>query len=292
MITLEKWGEKTPVICGRSFSSMLSRQSRTISESELVFWHSEDPLIMIEENQASPEGESLVPALETLFDHTPDIVFFIKDLKARYVTVSETLVERCGLEHKRDLIGKTVLDIFPPPLGEGYFNQDMEVLQKIVSLTDLLELHLYIHGEPGWCITNKVPLTRADGTVAGLVGISKDLHAPAGEAKGYQELAEAARYIQSQYREQLRIEELARMSSLSVYQFEQRMKKIFQLTAGQFITKIRIEAACKRLRSTDDSVVDIALDCGFYDQSAFARQFKATTGLTPSEYRRSQTKGE
>lgn len=238
-----------------------------------------------------PVGESFVPAMEALFDRIPDIVFFIKDLRARYITVSGTLVERCGLENKRDLIGKTVLDIFPSPMGDSYYSQDTEVLATGTPLTDLLELHLYIHGEPGWCITNKVPLKQDDGTVNGLVGISKDLHAPADGVRGYRELAEAARHIQTHFGDQLRIEELARMSSLSVYQFERRMKKIFQLTAGQFITKVRIEAACERLRATEDSVVDIALDCGFYDQSAFARQFKATTGLTPSEYR-SQTKGE
>ncbi|MEJ2721290.1 MAG: AraC family transcriptional regulator, partial [bacterium] len=99
------------------------------------------------------------------------------------------------------------------------------------------------------------------------------------------ELAEAVAHIRERYGGQLRVEELARMSSLSVYQFEQRMKKIFQLTAGQFVTKVRIEAACARLRTTGDSILDIAMGCGFYDQSAFARQFKATTGLTPSEYR-------
>jgi AraC-like DNA-binding protein len=234
-------------------------------------------------------GVRVVAALEALFDHVPDIVFFIKDLQARYVTVTRTLVDRCGLERKRDLVGKTVLDIFPSPMGEGYFDQDMEVIGKRAPITDLLELHLYVHGEPGWCITNKMPLTGGEGSVIGLIGISKDLHAPADGASGYAELARAARRIQAHYGEQLRIEELARLSSLSVYQFERRMKNVFQLTAGQFITKVRIEAACERLRTTEDSVVDIALDCGFYDQSAFARQFKATTGLTPSEYR-SQSK--
>ena len=228
---------------------------------------------------------SLMRAVETLFDRIPDIVFFVKDAEGRYVAVNRTLVDRCGAAGKEDLIGGTVLDIFPPPMGESYHQQDMVVLERGVPLTDLLELHLYSRGEPGWCITNKVPLTENDGTITGLVGISKDLHVPADGASGYRELAKAAAHIREHYGGPLRVEELARMSSLSVYQFEQRMKKIFQLTAGQFITKVRIEAACERLRNTGDTILDIAMDCGFYDQSAFARQFKATTGLTPSEYR-------
>ena len=36
----------------------------------------------------------------------------------------------------------------------------------------------------------------------------------------------------------------------------------------------------------DATIADIAVACGFYDHSALTRQFKATTGLTPSQYRR------
>jgi len=228
---------------------------------------------------------------EALFDQLPDLVFFMKDRDARYTVVNQTLVDRCGVGAKEDLLGKTVLDIFPPPLGEGYYEQDQEVLETGSQIKDLLELHFYVRGEPGWCITNKLPIEGDDGVIQGLVGISRDLHLPAEGAHGYQELAESVRFIQSRYGETLRVEELARLSSLSDYQYEQRMKKAFQMTAGQFITQTRIEAACELLRSTEKQIVDIAIECGFYDQSAFTRQFKSTTGLTPGKYR-TQMKGK
>jgi AraC-like DNA-binding protein len=228
---------------------------------------------------------------ETLFDRIPDIVFFMKDRCARYTVVNQTLVDRCGVGGKGDLLGKTVLDIFPRPLGQGYFEQDREVLESGTHIRDLLELHLYIRGEAGWCITNKLPIESEDGAITGLIGISKDLHVPAREAQGYRELADSIRFIQSHYGEPLRVDELSGMSSLSEYQYEQRMKKVFQMTAGQFITKTRVEAACEILRSTDKSIADVAVACGFYDQSAFTRQFKATTGLTPGKYR-TQMKGK
>jgi PAS domain S-box-containing protein len=235
----------------------------------------------------NPKDESrLLAAAEALFDRIPDVVFFVKDRDARYITVNHTLVERCGVSGKNELIGKTVLEFFAAPMGESYYEQDRHVLEKGTPLVDQLELHLYNRGEPGWCITNKVPLKDDDGTVVGLVGMSKDLHLPATEARGYIELAESIRHIQSHYGEPLRIDTLARISSLSVYQFEQRMKKIFQLTAGQFISKTRIEAACELLRASERPIVEVAMACGFSDQSAFSRQFKATTGLTPSTYRK------
>jgi AraC-like DNA-binding protein len=237
-----------------------------------------------DETRDGLNGSPFVKAAESLFDRIPDVVFFIKDCEARYVVVNQTLVERCGVARRDDLVGRTVVDIFPSPLGERYLKQDTAVIETCKPLKDLLELHLYVRGEPGWCITNKVPLLGRDGDVAGLMGVSKDLHMPADEG-GYRELAESIRFIRTHYGEPLRVEELARLSSLSVYQYEQRMKKVFQVTAGQFITKTRIEAACDLLGTTDKPIAEIAVQCGFYDQSAFSRQFRSTTGLTPSGYR-------
>jgi AraC-like DNA-binding protein len=223
---------------------------------------------------------------EPLFDALPDVVFFVKDAEARYVAVNQTLVRRCGAGGKDELLGKTVLEVFPAPMAARYNEQDQTVIRKGVALRDLLELHLYVQGAPGWCITTKLPLRDENDSVIGLVGISNDVHAPATQDSGYEELSRAVQHIQANLSSPLRMEALATLCGLSVYQFEQRMKRVFQLTAGQFISKTRIDTACGMLGRTSAPIADIALSCGFSDQSAFTRQFKATTGLTPTEYRR------
>jgi AraC-like DNA-binding protein len=76
------------------------------------------------------------------------------------------------------------------------------------------------------------------------------------------------------------------MVNLSVYQLDQRIRGLFHLSAGQFITQTRIEKACNLLKCTNESIANIALDCGYSDQSAFTRQFKQTAGLTPKAYRK------
>ncbi len=227
----------------------------------------------------------LLPTAEELFDPISDLVFFIKDRKARYVAVNRTLVRRCSLRFKSQLLGKTTLEVFPAPMAESYYEQDRHVLENGIEFRDLLELHLYGKGESGWCITTKLPLRSRTGNILGLVGISKDIPMPEAQDSGFRELAGAVDYIQAHYGTRLKIESLARMCGLSVYQFERRMKRVFRLTAGQFIIKTRIQIACELLRSTDATVVDIALKCGFSDQSAFTRQFKVTTGMTPTQYR-------
>jgi len=192
---------------------------------------------------------------EALFDCLPDLVFFIKNARGEYVVVNETLVARCGCRHKSELLGRRADTLFPAPLGTSYVAQDESVLRNGAGFRNQLELHFYPGGGRGWCLTNKLPLRGRDGRVVGLMGIS------------------------------LRVKELAARAGLSAYQFEQRLRRIFQLTAGQLIQKTRMEAAVRRLRETNDSIVTVALDCGYSDQSAFTRQFRQTTGMSPSEYR-------
>jgi AraC-like DNA-binding protein len=84
----------------------------------------------------------------------------------------------------------------------------------------------------------------------------------------------------------LRVGDLARVAGLSPYQFDQRIRRLFRLSTGQLLLKFRMDSAAEYLRDTDRPLTQVALDCGFADQSAFTRQFRRTTGLTPGEYRR------
>ena len=76
------------------------------------------------------------------------------------------------------------------------------------------------------------------------------------------------------------------MAGLSVYQFDQRIRSLFHLTAGQYLVKVRIDAACKQLAKSKEAIAQIALGCGYSDQSAFSRQFKQAVGISPLEYRK------
>ena len=47
----------------------------------------------------------------------------------------------------------------------------------------------------------------------------------------------------------------------------------------------------ERLRQTDDPLSQIALDCGYADQTAFSRQFRRTVGVSPGVSRRTRSDG-
>ena len=50
--------------------------------------------------------------------------------------------------------------------------------------------------------------------------------------------------------------------------------------------KVRIDAACERLSLSGEPIAQIALACGYSDQSAFSRQFKQAVGISPLAYRK------
>jgi AraC-like DNA-binding protein len=216
---------------------------------------------------------------ETLFDRIPDVVFFIKDREGRYALVNQTLVTRCGARDKNDLLGQTAQQVFPPPLGNRFLEQDRRVLASGVPIVQNLELHLYPTRLEGWCLTDKLPLRDGDGRVAGLAGISRDLQSPGIE------VAAALDHIRANYGSELRVEELSEICGLSVYQLNRRLRAIFGITISQLITKSRIDIASEMLREGTMPIAEVAYSCGYFDQSAFSRVFRRTVGLTPRQYR-------
>jgi transcriptional regulator GlxA family with amidase domain len=137
----------------------------------------------------------------------------------------------------------------------------------------------------GWCLTDKVPLRDREGAVIGVAGISRDLQPTAVDAEGFAELAAVLDHTRDRFGGELRVEDLARTAGLSIYQLNRRLRLLFGITAGQLVTKTRIDAASAMLRTTSQPIADIAHACGYFDQSAFSRVFRRTAGLTPRQYR-------
>ncbi|HUM02677.1 MAG TPA: AraC family transcriptional regulator [Thermoanaerobaculia bacterium] len=220
-----------------------------------------------------------------LFNRLPDVVFFVKDAAGRYAAVNTTLVQRLGRRHASQILGRTARDLFPAPLGERYLEQDLGVLGSGRDVADLLELHLYPDRREGWCLTNKVPIRGSGGRVIGLVGTSRDVQTPAQGPEGFADLAEAVRTIREEFRRPLRVESLAALARVSPWQLTRRIRALFGLTPAQLIIRTRLDAARLMLAAGDEPIGQVAIACGYCDQSAFTRQFKASIGLTPAQYR-------
>ncbi|MCE9607075.1 MAG: helix-turn-helix domain-containing protein [Planctomycetia bacterium] len=233
----------------------------------------------------SPVSQVDVALLEKLFDRSPDAAFFVKDAAGRYVAVNESLVARHGLKNKSQVIGKCPRDICPGDFGRIPTEQDEKVLRTGRPLIDHLELHWQRPNDPVWCLTTKLPIAGAGGDIVGLIGFSRDVRAPLDPCEIPKDFAGALEEFEQSLSGDVTPASLARRSKLSPQRLARLVKRLFDLTPSQFITKSRIAAASRMLRDSDRSVAEIAHSCGFFDHSAFARAFRSATGMTPSEFR-------
>jgi PAS domain S-box-containing protein len=234
--------------------------------------------------EISPE----LTIIEQLFDHVPETAFFIKDAHGRYLAVNQSLVERCGLQEKNQLIGRHVREVFPKELAELYAAQDQTVLLTGRAVIDHLELHWYAHRRPGWCLTTKLPMRSSDGSITGVVGISRDLRAPGDKESIPSSLASTLEYLETHCDEPLSPGSLARLAGLPPVRFARLIKRIFRLTPNQLILQTRLNAAVRLLTETERPVAEIAYSCGFYDHSALTRAFRSATNMTPTQFRSSR----
>ncbi len=222
---------------------------------------------------------------ESLFDHVPDVVFSMKDRQGRYICISNACLNRLGIADRSEALGRTAHDLFPAYMADRYVAQDEQLFRTGKPITDNLDVTLYKNRSPGWCLTTKIPLRNHQGELVALACISKDLIDPSINSLVDERFARTIDYIHASYASPLRIPDLAKMAGLSSSQFERRMKSIFLISAVHFLIKTRIHHASLALAHDDRSISDIALSCGFCDQSALTRQFKQLTGLTPKAYR-------
>lgn len=222
---------------------------------------------------------------DDLFDAVPDTVFFAKDREGRYTAVNQTLVERTGRATKADLIGRTADEVFSGALGRRIAEQDRAITRSGRMLTAELELHLHADGREGWCLTWKAPLRDADGSIAGLLGMSRDVRPASESAEETQALSETLAHVRTHLDKPLRIGDLAERVGLSTFRFDQRIRQFFGMSARQYITRLRIDHARERLRHSATAISEIAIECGYADQTAFSRQFRKIALLSPHKYR-------
>jgi AraC family transcriptional regulator len=62
-------------------------------------------------------------------------------------------------------------------------------------------------------------------------------------------------------------------------------RRYYDCTIGELVRRERIGFACRELLKPEESIADVAVSAGFYDQSHFAKAFKRVTGMTPAGYR-------
>jgi AraC-like DNA-binding protein len=221
-----------------------------------------------------------------LFDHLPRVYLFVKDREHRFMKVNRGLLALHGCTRESEMIGRTDFDFHPPALATQYVDEDCKVMESRRPLLDQLWLVPGADGMPRWYLSTKLPLINARGEVIGIAGVLRP-YDQEGEVPGEsRRLTAAFQFVLSHFGERITVTEMARRAHLSVSQLQREFQRLFGMAPSEYVLRVRLLAARRQLEQTRDSVGQIALGCGFYDQSHFTRAFRSATGLRPLEYRR------
>jgi AraC family transcriptional regulator len=98
-------------------------------------------------------------------------------------------------------------------------------------------------------------------------------------------LQQAIDYIQAHLDQKLTLEAIAQHLNMSVYHFCDLFKQSVGIAPYKYVLQQRVERAKLLLKDKERAIVDIALECGFANQTHLNRHFRKFTGITPKTYR-------
>lgn len=100
-----------------------------------------------------------------------------------------------------------------------------------------------------------------------------------------EDVKKAQNFIEQNYLEKITIDLLADKFATSTRNFQRRFLKFTNNTVNEYVQRVKVEAAKRKLESGKMNVSEVMYEVGYTDTKTFRDVFKKITGLTPVDYR-------
>jgi len=266
------------------------------------------PLRIVRKNQQNPthihchEFTELVivydgKGLHTIGDNPPTElvkgnVFVIP--KGVYHGYLDDGISLLNIIFETDLLPLPLLDVYSVPYFNMIFKGKPESheifkitdgeLEEVLAISDKLEIEL--NDRPPGCqfmatalfmqiimFLSRTICSKVENTRSPHIGISRTIE-----------------YLHKHFTEKVSVEKLAATAGMSTRSLLRHFKRINGSSPKEYLIELRINYACELLDNTLLSIDEIAFNSGFNDSNFFSREFKTTTGTTPSKYRSERQK--
>ena len=223
-----------------------------------------------------------------LFDQLDDVTFFMKDVDGRYEVFCDGTARGVLAARGDTIVNLTDFEIYPESVAIRLAQDDRRVIQSRQPLINAVEFlvspqHLMI----GWYVLNRFPIcSQGSDEVLGVMGTIQPYESRRRALLSGSELDGVIERIRLAPEVQYRVEELADFTGISPRQLGRRFQQVLGMSPREFIASCRAMKACELLTHTQKSMTDIALDCGYYDQSDLTRHFQRLLGIAPSSFRK------
>jgi len=114
--------------------------------------------------------------------------------------------------------------------------------------------------------------------------------APTVESERIMKIGRAIAHLESHFGEEVKPSELARIVGMSERNFYRFFCDVTHETPHAYLQKVRLARGATMLRTSDKTVTEVALECGFSDGSYFARQFRIAYGISPRQFQTGRCK--
>ena len=176
------------------------------------------------------------------------------------------------------------------PKGIPYFAGEQECIRllcapKLIQLLNTLESEFAVRqlGSDG-CVQSLLTLILV-AVIRELSNLPKSI--PTTKPPVFAQREESIdNYFASHYFQDISAKDLAAYLGITTRQLARVMQKKYGCTFRQHLQEIRLYHARQQLTNTDLSILQIANDCGFTCQGAFATAFRKQSGCTPSQFRK------
>lgn len=111
--------------------------------------------------------------LRTLIDSLPDLVY-VKDRDSRFVMMNRIPHEQMTFSLDQ-IIGHTDFDLFPEEIATNFYADEQSIMNTGQPVLNQEEYVVTPAGDIMWVSTTKVPFQNSDGTISGIVGITRDV---------------------------------------------------------------------------------------------------------------------
>jgi YesN/AraC family two-component response regulator len=99
-------------------------------------------------------------------------------------------------------------------------------------------------------------------------------------------MQEIATYIYNNYSRKISLDGMAQRFHISRSYLSKKFKAVTGFGFKEYIVNVRIKNACRMLLETNQSITDIAFECGFNDSNYFGDAFRHVKGMSPNKYRK------
>lgn len=100
------------------------------------------------------------------------------------------------------------------------------------------------------------------------------------------DIQQATRFIYQNFRRPLTLEDVSEVASLSPTYFSKKFKLVTGMGFKEYLNYVRLKHAQTALLTTNNTITNIALECGFNDSNYFKDLFRKVYGRSPREYRK------